>query len=93
MLAVFAGTGGLTGAEAGIAGGTAVVAGKLLDTIFGDQVTRDLASKARHMLLEATGELLTSFREPFDSVLKDRTVNPEQAAELRTINERLKGML
>ena len=93
MLAVFAGTGGLTGAEAGIAGGTAVVAGKLLDTIFGDQVTRDLASKARHMLLEATGELLTSFREPFDSALKDRTVNPEQAAELRTINERLKGML
>jgi len=93
MLAVFAGTGGLTGAEAGIAGGTAVVTGKLLDTIFGDQVTRDLASQARQMLLEATGELLTSFRKPFDSALEDVAVNPEQAAELRTINERLKGML
>lgn len=93
MLAVFAGTGGLTGAEAGIAGGTAVVTGKLLDTIFGDQVTRDLASQARHMLLEKTGELLTSFREPFDQVLAAHPVDPEQAKELRTINERLKGML
>ncbi|MFD1859068.1 ABC transporter [Aeromicrobium camelliae] len=46
MVAVFAGTGGITGAEVGIAGGTAVVAQKLLQAVFGDQAVRDLADRA-----------------------------------------------
>ena len=46
MIAVFAGTGGITGAEVGIAGGTAVVAQKLLQAVFGDQAVRDLADRA-----------------------------------------------
>ena len=41
MLVAFAHTGGLIGAEVGIAGGTAVLAQKVLEAIFGDQAVRD----------------------------------------------------
>ena len=48
MIVVFAHTGGmLVGAEAGVAGGTAVLAQKLLEAVFGDQAVRTLAERAR----------------------------------------------
>ena len=93
MLAVFAGTGGLTGAEAGIAGGTAVVAGKLLDTIFGDQVTRDLAQTAREQLVERARAVLERHRAPFDQALADTEVPPRQAGVLRGAGDRLEETL
>ena len=43
MLVTFASTAGITGAEVGIAGGTAVVGQKLLEAVFGDQAVRELA--------------------------------------------------
>ena len=46
MLAVFAHTGGLTGAEVVVAGGTSAVGQKLLEAIFGDQAVRALAARA-----------------------------------------------
>jgi energy-coupling factor transporter ATP-binding protein EcfA2 len=93
MLVVFAGTGGLTGAEAGIAGGTAVVAGKLLDTIFGDQVTRDLAESARKQLIERSTALLNDYRAPFDRALAATEVPPRQAGVLRGAGDRLQEAL
>ncbi|SDS69472.1 Dynamin family protein [Paraoerskovia marina] len=50
MVVVFASTGGLTGAEVGIAGGTAVVAQKLLEAVFGDDAVRRLARDAQDRL-------------------------------------------
>ncbi|WP_347352578.1 GTPase domain-containing protein [Intrasporangium sp.] len=50
MLVTFAGTAGITGAEVGIAGGTAVVGQKLLEAVFGDQAVRELSKKARQQL-------------------------------------------
>ncbi|MEP7333318.1 MAG: dynamin family protein, partial [Terracoccus sp.] len=47
MLVTFASTAGITGAEVGIAGGTAVIGQKLLEAVFGDQAVRELARKAR----------------------------------------------
>lgn len=93
MLAAFAGTGGLTGAEVGIAGGTAVVAGKLLDTIFGDQVTRDLADTVRTRLLDSAQELVASCRAPFDDALAAAEVPPRQAGTLRGSGQRLEEAL
>lgn len=93
MLVVFAGTGGLTGAEAGIAGGTAVVAGKLLDTIFGDQVTRDLARTAREQLVERAHAVLEKHRAPFDRALAETEVPPRQAGVLRGAGDRLEETL
>ncbi|KGN34785.1 ABC transporter [Knoellia sinensis KCTC 19936] len=51
MLVSFAATGGLTGAEVGIAGGTSVLAQRVLEAIFGDQAVREMAAKARESLL------------------------------------------
>jgi hypothetical protein len=50
MVVVFANTAGLTGAEVGIAGGSAVVGQKLLEAVFGDQAVRSLAERARKSL-------------------------------------------
>ena len=93
MLVAFAGTGGLTGAEVGIAGTTAVVAGKLLDTIFGDQVTRDLAAQVRTRLVDAAQELVGSCREPFDASLTAVQVQPRQAGTLRRSGHALEEAL
>lgn len=58
MVVLFASTGGLTGGEVVIAGGTAVVAQKLLEAVFGDDAVRRLTSEARRRLDERVGELL-----------------------------------
>ncbi|WP_277212464.1 dynamin family protein [Isoptericola croceus] len=50
MIVVFASTAGLTGLEIGIAGGTAVVAQKLLEAVFGDDAVRRLAAQAKERL-------------------------------------------
>lgn len=93
MLAAFAGTGGLTGVEAGIAGGTAAVSGKLLDTIFGDQVTRDLAATARSGLLERVDAVLAGVRGPFDRALATHEVPPRFSGTLTAAADRLEGTL
>ncbi|MGV8882366.1 MAG: dynamin family protein [Rhodoglobus sp.] len=50
MIVVFASTGGLTGGEIVIAGGSAVLGQKLLETVFGEDAVRRLAAQARHDL-------------------------------------------
>jgi predicted GTPase len=50
MVLVFASTAGLTGAEIGIAGGTAIVAQKVLEAVFGDDAVRRLAAEAKKRL-------------------------------------------
>jgi hypothetical protein len=52
MVAVFASTGGLTGVEVGIAGGTAVLAQRLLEAVFGDEAVRRLTTTAHDRLVE-----------------------------------------
>jgi hypothetical protein len=58
MIAVFASTGGLTGAEVVVAGGTSALGQKVLEAIFGDQAVRTLAARAREDLLERVAGLL-----------------------------------
>jgi hypothetical protein len=50
MILVFASTAGLTGAEIGIAGGTAILAQKLLEAVFGDDAVRRLSVEAKKRL-------------------------------------------
>lgn len=50
MIFVFASTGGLTGIEVGIAGGSAVLAQRLLEAVFGEDAVRRLATQARDRL-------------------------------------------
>ena len=57
MLLVFGHTGGVTGGEVGIAGGSAVLAQRILEAIFVDQAVRDLAAKARRHLMAKPEDL------------------------------------
>jgi hypothetical protein len=57
MLLVFSQTGGLSGGEVGIAGGSAVLAQRILEAIFGDQAVRSLAAQARLKLMARAKEL------------------------------------
>lgn len=63
MVALFASTGGLTGGEIAIAGGSAVVGQKLLETVFGDETIRRLAKEAR---ADLEWRLEALFDEEFD---------------------------
>jgi hypothetical protein len=73
MIAVFASTGGLTGAEVVVAGGTSAVGQRLLEAIFGDQAVRTLAARARDDLLARVERVFTAearrFEEPLAAAL------------------------
>ncbi|MEU1883102.1 ABC transporter [Streptosporangium sp. NPDC020072] len=69
MLAVFASTGGLTGIEVGIAGGTSVLSQKLLEAVFGDQAVRTLTVKARTDLRARVAILLNEEADRFTGLL------------------------
>ena len=80
MLTVFAHTGGLTGAEIVVAGGTSAVGQKVLEAIFGDQAVRALASRARSNLLERVEGLLALEEQRFTAVV-DAAAPPDDAPE------------
>ncbi len=69
MVVVFASTGGLTGGEVGIAGGSAVVGQKLLEAVFGDDAVRRLARTAKDNLRQRCGRLLHAEQTRFEALL------------------------
>jgi hypothetical protein len=69
MLAVFAHTGGLTGAEVAIAGGTSAAGQRVLEALLGDQAVRTLAAQAREDLLRRAGELLATEARRYEDLL------------------------
>lgn len=84
MVLAFASTGGLVGAEVAIAGGTAVVAQKLLEAIFGDQAVRRLAENARQNLAQRVIALFETERERFTSLLPNPRGTEASAEQIRT---------
>jgi len=69
MLVVFSRTAGVSGAEVGIAAGTAALSQRLLEAVFGDQAVRNLSSAARGDLLDRVRGLLDGERERWDESL------------------------
>ena len=82
MLAVFAQTGGLTGVEVVVAGGTSAVGQKVLEAIFGDQAVRSLAARAREDLLDRAQRLLREDSRRFDELLDAAAPEAESVARL-----------
>jgi energy-coupling factor transporter ATP-binding protein EcfA2 len=82
MLAVFAHTGGLTGAEVAVAGGTSAVGQKLLEAIFGDQAVRALATRAREDLVERIERLLREDAARFHGLLDEAAPEADTFARL-----------
>ncbi|MEA2319231.1 MAG: hypothetical protein QOD44_3420 [Solirubrobacteraceae bacterium] len=82
MIAVFAQTGGLTGAEIAVAGGTSAVGQRVMEAIFGDQAVRTLAARARDDLLTRVRELLAAEQARFTRLLEPAAPDPGAAARL-----------
>ena len=93
MLVAFGSTGGLVGAEIGIAGGTAVLAQRVLEAIFGDQAVREMAAKARARLLELTDELYASERERYAAALAETAPPADQAGRLAAAATKLRAVV
>jgi hypothetical protein len=89
MVVVFASTAGVTGTEAGIAGGSAVLGQKLLEAVFGDQAVRRLAAQARADLHVRVAELLGEERARYEAVLDTLEVDPEAPERLRAAARRV----
>ena len=82
MILVFSQTGGLVGAELGVAGGTAILAQRVLEAIFGEDAVRRLAKKAKADLDARVEALLAIELSRYLAALDAVDVRPEQAGEV-----------
>ena len=71
MVGVFSHTGGLTGGEVAIAGGSSAVGQKVLEALLGDQAVRQLAADAREDLARRVHLLLKEEVQRFRATLGD----------------------
>ncbi len=83
MLATFVHTGGLTGAEVGVAAATAVLNQKLLAALFGEAAMVELVANARRRLDEALTATFDEEQARFERVLPQTGALAELATELR----------
>ncbi|WP_372490425.1 dynamin family protein [Kocuria flava] len=90
MIAVFSTTGGLTGLEVGIAGGSGVVGTKLLEAVFGEDAVRRMAEEARRNLETRIRALLDEQAAVFLDRL-DVLAGGSRAEELTAAAERVRA--
>jgi hypothetical protein len=83
MVAVFAHTGGLTGGEVAVAGGTTAVGQRVLEAVFGDAAVRSLADRAREDLQSRVDGLLRYEQERFDARVQAAAPVSGDAEEVR----------
>lgn len=83
LLAVFAQTGGITGAEVGVAAGAAAAQQKILEHVFGSAAARSLIEDARKRLLDALGVVLDEDRRRFLTLAEVRAMPEGTARRLR----------
>jgi hypothetical protein len=90
MVGVFAQTGGLTGAEVAIAGGSSAVGQKLVEALLGDQAVRRLTADARSDLERRVDELIAVEAARFEAALAHHQPS-DHAARLRELAGRLRA--
>ena len=83
MLSTFVHTGGLTGAEVGVAAGTAFLNHKLLSALFGEAAMTELINGARRRLDEALAVTFAEERARFDRLVPGSTELTTLAGDLR----------
>ena len=89
MVAVFAQTGGLTGGEVAVAGGTSALGQRVLEAVFGDAAVRSLAAKARADLRVRADRVLRGEQERFDALVVAAAPDPGSADALRAATRAL----
>lgn len=83
MMVVFSATGGLTGAEVGVAGGTALLAQRVLEAVFGEDAVRRLATRAKDTLDARVEALMAIELTRYERALDDAGVRPDTADAIR----------
>ncbi len=83
MVVLFAQTGGITGGEIAIGAGTAGLSQTLLSALFGEQAVRELATEAKHLLIDRVASLLEIDANRFRTKLWTAASPPERTVELR----------
>jgi energy-coupling factor transporter ATP-binding protein EcfA2 len=83
MLATFMHTGGITGAELGVAAATAFLNQKVLAALFGEAAMAELVAHARQHLDDALSTTFEEERGRFESLLPASGVLAELATDLR----------
>jgi hypothetical protein len=83
MVVVFSATGGLSGAEVGIAGGTTVLAQKLLEAVFGEDEVRRMSKAAMEKLKARVEGLMGEEKFRFLSRLDALDLDPDLSNRLR----------
>jgi energy-coupling factor transporter ATP-binding protein EcfA2 len=91
MLLVFSQTYGLSGGEVGIAAGSAVLAQRILEAIFGDQAVRELAAQARRKLITKTQELYADEQDRLNAAVAGVQVRSGQADRITSASEAVKA--
>jgi hypothetical protein len=83
MLGAFMATGGVTGAEVGIAAATAILNQKLMNALFGEAAVQEMIEHAREDLADRLRALMDGERARFDALVPDAASMRALAAELR----------
>ncbi len=83
MIVAFAHTGGLVGAEVGVAGGTAVLAQRVLEAVFGDQAVRRLADIAKAELDSRVEALMSAELLRYHAALDALALDPAAVERLK----------
>ncbi|QGG97038.1 ABC transporter [Actinomarinicola tropica] len=93
MVGVFAQTGGLTGAEVAIAGGSTAVGSTLLEALLGDQAVRRLTLRARADLDRRLDEVIGAEQERYTRTLDASRPDPGDADGLRAAGAELRAQV
>jgi energy-coupling factor transporter ATP-binding protein EcfA2 len=93
MLGTFLHTGGLTGAEVGVAAATAFLNQKLLSALFGEAAMVELIQHARRRLGDVLATAFEAERARFDEHLPASGELPELAVELRAAAREVRALM
>ncbi len=91
IILVFASTGGLTTAEVGIAGGTSLLAQRLLEGVFGEDAVRSLTKQAKQQLDGRIDVLLSSQLVRYLEVVDELTNDHEVTKQLAQVADQLRA--
>ena len=93
MIVIFSATGGLTTAEVGVAGGTALLAQRLLEAVFGDDAVRRLTTTAQADLQRRMGALLDAEAARHTGLLDALDLTPGAGGAVRAATDRLAAVV
>lgn len=93
MVVTFSLTGGLTGAEVGIAGGASLLAQKLLETVFGEDAMRRMARQAQDQLGERTRTFLMLECRRFTDRVDALALDADVPVQLVSVAARIRAAL